>query len=65
MPFLNIEIIGWATVAYIIYRWLLSFYKIIYPYLIAKPINLLEAAGSRWAGKAIFSLVFLKVFTTF
>ncbi|VDN60607.1 unnamed protein product [Dracunculus medinensis] len=49
MPFLNIEIIGWATVAYIIYRWLLSFYKIIYPYLIAKPINLLEAAGSRWA----------------
>uniref|UniRef100_F1KX08 Steroid dehydrogenase let-767 n=1 Tax=Ascaris suum TaxID=6253 RepID=F1KX08_ASCSU len=40
---------GWLSLAYFIYRIFIVLYKIIYPYFIAKPLNLLEKAGANWA----------------
>ncbi|VDM47503.1 unnamed protein product [Toxocara canis] len=41
--------IGWLALAYILYRACVIFYKIVYTYFIASPINLLEKAGANWA----------------
>ncbi|VDN60609.1 unnamed protein product [Dracunculus medinensis] len=42
-------VIGWIAILFFIYKIALSVYKIVYPYIIAKPINLAEAAGGKWA----------------
>lgn len=47
-------VIGWIAILFFIYKIALSVYKIVYPYIIAKPINLAEAAGGKWAGNIFF-----------
>lgn len=45
----HIANIGWIAIAFLLARLLKFLYKIIYPYFIAKPLNLLEKAGAKWA----------------
>lgn len=54
MGFCLINLIGYATVAYVLSKVYRSLFNIIYPYLFAVPHNIQVLAGSRWAGNLLF-----------
>lgn len=46
----GIAVLGWSVVFYVGCRILQMLLNILYPYYIAKPVKLKEAAGGKWAG---------------
>jgi len=40
---------GYLAIAFVIYRLINSIYKVVYPFFIASPLDLHEAAGAKWA----------------
>jgi len=43
------ELVGYATVAYLLYKVAMALYAIVFPYLYAVPQNILVLAGAKWA----------------
>jgi hypothetical protein len=46
-----VVVAGYMLIAAVVYRLLSSIYNILYPYFIATPVDLHEAAGGKWAGR--------------
>lgn len=64
----TLKALGWAALAFLVYKVARVLFNVVYPYLIAAPKNLRELAGAKWAGSLsrqlpLFSSAFLSIIT--